>query len=84
MGRVLGANFVAEIGDVDRFPNPQALCSWAGLTPRHQESDTKVKRGRIAKQGSTLVRWAAIEPSPASGAGPSSRPTTTASPSGGG
>jgi transposase len=61
VGRVLGAVFVAEIGDVGRFPNPESLCSWAGLTPRHRESDTKVHRGRITKQGSTLVRWAAIE-----------------------
>ncbi len=61
VGRVLAAVFVAEIGDVDRFPNPKRLCSWAGLTPRHRESDDKVRRGRITKQGPTLVRWAAVE-----------------------
>lgn len=44
-----------------RFTRPAQLCSWAGLTPRHRESDTKVRRGRITKQGSTLVRWAAVE-----------------------
>jgi transposase len=33
----------------------------AGLTPRHRESDTTIRRGPITKQGSTLVRWAAIE-----------------------
>jgi hypothetical protein len=32
------------------------------LTPKHHESDTHVHRGRITKQGSRLVRWAAIEP----------------------
>jgi hypothetical protein len=31
------------------------------LTPRHRESDTVVHRGHITKQGSKLVRWAAIE-----------------------
>ena len=61
VGRVFGAVFVAEIGDVERFGSPQALSSWVGLTPRHRESDTKVQRGRITKQGSRLVRWAAIE-----------------------
>jgi transposase len=61
VGPVLAAIFVTEIGDVGRFPNPEALCSWAGLTPRHRESDTKVRRGRISKQGSVLVRWALIE-----------------------
>ena len=61
VGPVLGAVFVAEIGDVTRFAGPEQLTSWAGLTPRHRESDLQVHRGRITKQGSRLVRWAAIE-----------------------
>lgn len=61
VGPVLGAIFTAEIGDVTRFSRPDQLASWAGLTPRHRESDTTVKRGSITKQGSKLVRWAAIE-----------------------
>ncbi len=61
VGRVLAAVFVAEIGDVSRFPAPAQLCSWAGLAPRHRESDAKVRRGPITKQGCPLVRWAAIE-----------------------
>lgn len=61
VGPVLGAVFVAEVDDVGRFPTARHLCSWAGLTPRHRESDTTVVRGRITKQGSRLVRWAAVE-----------------------
>ena len=61
VGPVLAAVFVAEIGDATRFPTPQKLCSWAGMTPRHRESDTKIHRGRITKQGNHLVRWAAVE-----------------------
>jgi transposase len=61
VGPVLAAVFVAEIGDVTRFAGPAQLCSWAGMTPRHRESDTKVHRGRITKQGNRLVRWAAVE-----------------------
>jgi transposase len=61
VGPILAALFVAEIGDVHGFTRAAQLCSWAGLTPRHRESDTKVHRGRITKQGSTLVRWAAVE-----------------------
>jgi transposase len=61
IGPILGAIFVAEIGDVTRFPGPTQLASGAGLTPKHHESDTAVHRGRITKQGSALVRWAAIE-----------------------
>jgi transposase len=59
VGPVLAMVFVAEIGDVTRFQRPQQLCSWAGMTPKHHESDTKIHRGRITKQGNTLVRWAA-------------------------
>jgi transposase len=61
VGPVFAAIFVAEIGDVHRFARPEQLCSWAGLTPRHRESDTTVRRGRITKQGNPLLRWAAVE-----------------------
>jgi transposase len=61
VGPVLAGVFFAEIGDVHRFPTAAHLVSWAGLTPRHRESDTTVHRGSITKQGSTLVRWAAVE-----------------------
>jgi transposase len=61
VGPVLAGVFVAEIGDITRFQRPAQLASWAGLTPRHHESDTTVHRGRITKQGSRLVRWAAVE-----------------------
>ncbi len=61
VGPVMAAIFVAEIGDVTRFDSPKQLCSWAGLTPKHRESDTTIIRGSITKQGSTLVRWAAVE-----------------------
>jgi transposase len=61
IGPILGAIFVVEIGDVTRFDGPTRLASWAGLTPKHHESDTTVHRGPITKQGSRLVRWAAVE-----------------------
>lgn len=61
IGPVLGAVFVAEVGDVTRFDTAAQLACWAGLTPKHHESDTHVHRGRITKQGSRLVRWAAVE-----------------------
>jgi transposase len=61
IGPVLAAIIVAEIGDITRFSDPARLCCWAGLTPRHYESDTKVVRGRITKQGSRVLRWALVE-----------------------
>jgi len=61
IGPVLGAVICAEIGDITRFRNPGQLASWAGLTPRHYESDTRVIRGRVSKQGSRMLRWALVE-----------------------
>jgi transposase len=61
VGPILGAVFVAELGDVSRFRTAAQVGCWAGLTPKHHESDTHVHRGPITKQGSRLVRWAAVE-----------------------
>src|SRR5690348_1312729 len=61
IGPVPVAVIVAEIGDIRRFPGPGQLCSWAGLTPRHRESDTKVSRGHVTKQGPRMLRWAVCE-----------------------
>jgi transposase len=61
IGPVLGAVICAEIGDITRFRRPGQLASWAGLTPRHYESDTKVIRGHVSKQGSRMLRWALVE-----------------------
>ena len=61
VGPTIAAIIVAEVGDVDRFASPKHLCSWAGLTPGHRESDTKTRRTAITKQGSKLLRWSLIE-----------------------
>ncbi len=61
VGPITAAILVAEIGDVHRFPSARHLCSWAGMTPKLHESDTTSNSGRISKQGSTIVRWAAVE-----------------------
>jgi transposase len=61
IGPTFAAVFIAEIGDVTRFGSPHQLACWAGLTPRLYSSDTKARQGHISKQGSRLLRWAAIE-----------------------
>jgi transposase len=80
LGPVLAAVAVAEIGDISRFPGPGHLCSRAGLTPRHRESDLKVARGHITRQGSPILRWAMVEAAGTSP--PAARPVSsrTASP----
>lgn len=61
IGPATAAILVAEIGDISRFPTARHLCSWAGMTPKLHESDTKSHSGKIAKQGSTIVRSAVVE-----------------------
>nr|WP_238845643.1 IS110 family transposase [Nocardia terpenica] len=61
VGPVLAAVIIAEIGDIHRFGSPARLCSWAGLTPPHRESDTTVHRGHVTKQGSRRLWWALVE-----------------------
>jgi transposase len=65
VGKVLAAIFVAEIGDVSRFARPEQLASWAGMTPRHHESDTTVRRGHITKMacGRTGLTGPSAKPS---------------------
>ena len=55
----MAAVFVAEIGDVTRFATASRLCSWAGLTPRHRESDTHVQRGNVRGAITVLRRSSA-------------------------
>jgi transposase len=61
IGPVLASIFVAEIGDIHRFPGPDQLTCWAGLTTRVDSSDRRRREGHVSKQGSRLLRWAAVE-----------------------
>jgi transposase len=52
---------LAEIGEIGRFPDQEALCSYAGLVPRVRESAGKAARGGITRQGSPWLRWMMVE-----------------------
>jgi len=52
---------LAEMGDVARFANKQALASYAGLVPVVRESAGKRKRGAITHQGSNTLRWIMLQ-----------------------
>jgi Transposase IS116/IS110/IS902 family len=82
LGRSIAAIAGAEIGDVERFPGPDALGCWAGLTPQHRESDLKAHRREISKQGSRLLRWALVEGSARYHGGPRFSASFQPSPSG--
>lgn len=52
---------LAEIGDVHRFPNPEKLCSYAGLVPSLHQSGNTRRMGRITGEGSGILRWILIQ-----------------------
>ena len=52
---------LAELGDIRRFPDKEAVCSYAGLVPWVRESGDKGKRGSITRAGSRWLRWILVE-----------------------
>jgi transposase len=48
-------------GDITRFRTSGHLASWAGLMPRHHESDVKVISEHVTRQGSRMLGWAVTE-----------------------
>jgi transposase len=58
---VLGYTIASEIGDVGRFASPSKLVGYTGLCPRVYQSGASDRRGRLAKNGPTYLRWALVE-----------------------
>jgi len=51
----------SEIGDINRFPFGDRLCSYAGLVPSTHASGNTVRHGGITKEGSRWLRWVMVE-----------------------
>jgi len=51
----------AEIGSIDRFPDGEKLCSYAGLVPSVRASGSHIQHGSITKEGSRWLRWVMVE-----------------------
>jgi transposase len=73
IGFLTAATVVAEVWDVGRFPAPERLCSWAGLTPTERSSADRTRRGHISKQGSRWLRWVLVEAAARTGCDPALR-----------
>ncbi len=58
---VLAYTIAAEIGEIERFSGPKKLCGYTGLCPRVYQSGESDRRGPLAKNGPTYLRWALIE-----------------------
>ena len=53
---------LSELGDVTRFRNAKAVCSYAGLAPVVRQSGGKKSKDLgITKEGSGLLRWVLVE-----------------------
>jgi transposase len=61
IGRILGVTIRAEIGAMERFPDPAHLARYAGLVPRAAGTGGRVRDGAITKRGSAWLRWALVE-----------------------
>lgn len=59
---IVASTVLASIGDIARFPSPDKLSSYFGLTPRvRQSGDHPARHGRISKQGNGDARKMLVE-----------------------
>src|SRR5918911_159034 len=62
VGMVVGAGFLAAIGDISRFKRAKELASYFGLvTSTFQTGASAAYHGRITKRGRAQARWLAVE-----------------------
>ena len=61
VGYFSALTILAEIADINRFPDPEQLCAYAGLVPSLRQSGPTQRLGRITKEGSSLLRWVLVE-----------------------
>lgn len=60
---VRGLEIVAEIGDVNRFPSANKLCSYAGLVPGIRQSGNTLHFGGLIREASRKLKKVLIEAS---------------------
>jgi transposase len=61
VGSILAVVIALEIGDIDRFPGPEHLASYAGTVPRIKSSGGKTTFGRVRPDVNRYLKWALIE-----------------------
>ena len=67
IGLRYGFSVLAAIGDINRFPSPKHLASYAGLVPSVHQSGQKNFTGHITKAGRPLLRWVMVVSRPLCG-----------------
>ena len=61
VGLVGAASIWASLGDPHRFRTPTQVGRYAGLDPSFVQSGEELRRGRISKNGNTLLRTVLVE-----------------------
>lgn len=61
VGPGTSAVFVAEIGDIARFPSPDHLIAYSGLDPSVYQSGERLAHGPVARHGNPFIRTAAVQ-----------------------
>ena len=58
IGPVYSAGIIAEIGDINRFPNQAKLAKYAGLSwTQHQSGDFEAQNTRLIKTGNRYLKY---------------------------
>ncbi len=55
---VLALTILAEVGDVQRFPNRRKFAAYCGLVPKNRGSGEHVGRRSRSRNGSSRLKWA--------------------------
>jgi len=63
IGELTAVALVAELCPIDRFPNIEKLCSYAGMVPTNHQSGDDSYQGHLKKDANSLVKWILIEAS---------------------
>jgi transposase len=58
IGPISAAIIYSEYGDVNQFPSPSQMLSFAGLEPGYFQSGTMAFTGKMVKRGSSHLRYA--------------------------
>jgi transposase len=61
VGELTAVTLVAEICPIDRFPNIEKLCAYAGVVPSTRQSGETVHHGHIIRDSNKLLRSVLVE-----------------------
>ncbi len=61
VGDILAIVIEREVGDIERFPDPQRFASYCGTVPKIHASGGKIRYGRLRPDVNRYLKWAFIE-----------------------